>query len=442
MQGVQDQPGRLVAGVVGAVAEEQPGLVEAADRPAQPVAHGQQLVGRATGQASAGARSASLVDRAASGSSVGDAMCSFSLWMLALTGPNSTTSRADVGDEAAVRGAAGGGQLGARRRHAPAIDSRQRRRRSSPARREEGLAAERPARGRIRGRGGRGSSRTRDCRPSRVLAVEKRKLNSDLEAARHHVVGAGAGVEVGDLPGGRREVLVAAVPVGGRQLGQRRRERDGSGSSPARDRRHGPARPCTTSFAESEPRRPFLIVSPSALDARSVRRRCSSRCVSPRALSASTTAPCRRSASPSSSEVSSSAIEPGACGCAATKRSRRRRRRRSRTSCRRRRGRRACRRARSARTGRSATARAGRSAPRRCGRRSRRRGAAAAAPRPQIDDAAAVDAFAGGSRAAPGARRCRSWQPASSGVTERRAISCAGKCRAWRRRPSARPCRA
>ena len=43
VQGVQHQIGGFVPGVVGAVAEEQAGLVEAADREAQPVANGDEF---------------------------------------------------------------------------------------------------------------------------------------------------------------------------------------------------------------------------------------------------------------------------------------------------------------------------------------------------------------------------------------------------------------
>jgi len=44
VQGVQDQPGRLVVGVVAAMAEEQVGFVEAADGVTQPVAQGDEFV--------------------------------------------------------------------------------------------------------------------------------------------------------------------------------------------------------------------------------------------------------------------------------------------------------------------------------------------------------------------------------------------------------------
>lgn len=45
VQGMQDQIGRLVEGIVGAMAEKQFGLVEARHGEAQPVAHGDQGFG-------------------------------------------------------------------------------------------------------------------------------------------------------------------------------------------------------------------------------------------------------------------------------------------------------------------------------------------------------------------------------------------------------------
>ena len=44
MQGVQNQPGRFVIGIGAAVTETQLGFAEAADRPAQPVADGVEIV--------------------------------------------------------------------------------------------------------------------------------------------------------------------------------------------------------------------------------------------------------------------------------------------------------------------------------------------------------------------------------------------------------------
>src|SRR5258708_10412941 len=45
-----------------------------------------------------------------------------------------------------------------------------------------------------------------------------------LDRAGHDVAGAGARVDVGHLEAGRREAVVALVPFGARQLGERRSE--------------------------------------------------------------------------------------------------------------------------------------------------------------------------------------------------------------------------
>ena len=74
-----------------------------------------------------------------------------------------------------------------------------------------------------------------------------------------------------------------------------------------------PCTPLTVSVPDSEPRRPFLIMSPSALD----RRRLADDAVvdrSPRAASRSTTRTVPSIDGPSSSDVSSSAIEPRRIG--------------------------------------------------------------------------------------------------------------------------------
>ena len=62
-----------------------------------------------------------------------------------------------------------------------------------------------------------------------------------------------------------------------------------------------------------------------------------------------------------------------------------------------------------------------------------------AQPRPQVGDAVGSAASRSGSRAAQGARRAASWQPASSGVSERRAISSRASASVGRRRRY--PCR-
>ena len=49
------------------------------------------------------------------------------------------------------------------------------------------------------------------------------EIEVDHETAGHHVAGAGAGVGIGNLEAGRREILVAGVPGGGGEFGQRRR---------------------------------------------------------------------------------------------------------------------------------------------------------------------------------------------------------------------------
>ena len=146
---------------------------------------------------------------------------SSTLWIVALTGPSSTISVADVGDEPAVRRAAGAGQLG----HAPghvvhrrADDVDQR-----AARREIRLARARPVERRSRARAGRGSATGAPCSDACVLAVEWRKLNMSSSVPGNHVGRAGAGVDVRALPRRRRKVGVAVVPLRRRELGERRR---------------------------------------------------------------------------------------------------------------------------------------------------------------------------------------------------------------------------
>ena len=45
------------------------------------------------------------------------------------------------------------------------------------------------------------------------------EIEQDLDRAGHHIGGTGAAVDVGDLPGSRREIFVAVVPCGGGQFG-------------------------------------------------------------------------------------------------------------------------------------------------------------------------------------------------------------------------------
>ena len=203
--------------------------------------------------------------------------------------------------------------------------------------------------------------------------------------------------------------------------------RGGSGCARDADRRCGPARPRTSAVPDSVPRRPFLIMSPSALDRRRLaddavvdaRRRPRRGC--------STTRTVPSTAGPSSSEVSSSAIEPGADGCAATKASMAVTKAASepfmsaaprpysqpsrsigtngsaRPSC-------------STRAGRHDVGVPGEADQR----------ARVAAARPEVGDAAGGDRLAANPS---GARRAAisAWQPASSGVTDARAISVAGE---------------
>ena len=76
--------------------------------------------------------------------------------------------------------------------------------------------------------------------------------------------------------------------------------------------------PLTVSTPDSEPRRPFLTMSPSvSTEVGSPMTQKSN--VSPRAFRASTTATVPSVASPSSSEVSRKASEPECCGWAAMK---------------------------------------------------------------------------------------------------------------------------
>ena len=172
---------------------------------------------------------------------------------------------ADLGDEAAVGRAAGGRELGAGGRcgcGSPATPPR----RGARAGVRNGLPPQRSSRARSRGRASSARPRARCFSDASLLSVEKRKLKSTVERAGNDVAGAGAGVDVGDcqLVGGKCSLPRSHCVA--RELGQRRGERGGSGSSPAAGRRCGPARRAPSSVPESEPRRPFLIMSPSALD--------------------------------------------------------------------------------------------------------------------------------------------------------------------------------
>src|SRR5439155_4905716 len=94
MQRVQYQVCGLVVCVAHAVPEEQSHLAETRDGVAQPVADGFEFLGEGTHHAASFSSSRSSMPRysAASGSRSAIAMRSFNLWMVALTGPTSTTS--------------------------------------------------------------------------------------------------------------------------------------------------------------------------------------------------------------------------------------------------------------------------------------------------------------------------------------------------------------
>jgi hypothetical protein len=89
------------------------------------------------------------------------------------------------------------------------------------------------------------------------------EVEVDVDAAGDDVAGTGAAVDVRDLPGGRWKAGVAGIPDGLRQFGDRRRcqmdrvfrqLRVGDVALNAFDGQ----------LPDSEPRRPFLIMSPSA----------------------------------------------------------------------------------------------------------------------------------------------------------------------------------
>ena len=215
---------------------------------------------------------------------------------------------ADVDDEARIGGAAGGGQLGRCGRCGawpPASTSFARR----AALAEERLGAEHPGRASSRAPCFFRMASTRCFSDASVLSVEKRKLKSTSTEPGNHVARAGAGVDVGDLEAGRREALVALVPLRRRQLGERRGERGGSGSSPGAGRRRGPARRARSACRKAS-RGGRSSACRRARRPRWARRRCSSRWLSPRCFSASTTRTVPSTAGPSSSEVRSRAIDP------------------------------------------------------------------------------------------------------------------------------------
>ncbi len=366
-------------------------------------------------------------------------MCSSILWMLALTGPNSTTclqiremkrpSEVPPVVESSVRDAA-------------LLADRLRQRVAQLAGRgEERLAAERPGDVVVDvvPRDDRLDPRAQRLR--RRLGAEA-EVEVDHDLARDDVAGAGAGVDVRHLPGGRREVLVAAVPLDGDQLGQRRR---GEVDRVPRQLRIGDVA-LHALDAELAGERAAAAVLDRVAEARapkSARRRCSSR------------AACR--ARPASSQTRAVPSTDGpflvagdeqgdAPRCVGGRRRTPRPRRpspRSRSSCRRRRGRTACRREgrheRVAGPGRERAGRddvgvAGEDEQLAGGRRPRRiahRLLTRAASGPNGSEVQAKPS---------GARRAAisAWQPPSSGVTERQAISCSARSRRRRHRAGGR----
>ena len=78
--------------------------------------------------------------------------------------------------------------------------------------------------------------------PSGVDSVEKRKLKSTSSVPGMMLLAPVAGVHVRDLEARRREVFVAAVPLDGGELRQRRQRRVNRIAARARDRRCGTAR--------------------------------------------------------------------------------------------------------------------------------------------------------------------------------------------------------
>lgn len=95
----------------------------------------------------------------------------------------------------------------------------------------------------------------------RCAGRRKSEIEEDFNVARNDVAGARPAVNIGNLPGCRREVRVARVPYRRRQFGDGRgRWQDGSGSGEMRVAMC-PCTPFTVRRPDSEPRRPFLSVS-------------------------------------------------------------------------------------------------------------------------------------------------------------------------------------
>ena len=155
-----------------------------------------------------------------SGSSEGDLDTFIHLVDGGVAGAELDDLRADLGDEAAVRRAAGGRQLGG---HAGlGQDGRGQRFAERTTRGQERARRPVPSPARIPGHGGP-APHARAFSPSGVLAVAKRKLNSTTASPGTTLV-APVPVQVRHLERGGREVLIALVPLDGHDLGQRRRQ--------------------------------------------------------------------------------------------------------------------------------------------------------------------------------------------------------------------------
>ena len=130
VQRVQQQVGRLVVGVGRAVAEREPALAEARHRVAQPVAQRHEVLRRGGGHGVAPRQQQPLEDAAVDRGQrleVGDAHALVDLVDRRVDRAELDDLAADVGDEAAVRRAAGAREL--RRDPGDVRDRRRRRRR-------------------------------------------------------------------------------------------------------------------------------------------------------------------------------------------------------------------------------------------------------------------------------------------------------------------------
>ena len=213
---------------------------------------------------------------------------------------------ADLDDEARIRGAAGGGELGGAA--GVLLACLHHGLREPPALAEERLGAERPV-DRVFEAVLLQDRSTRCFQGSIGAFGGEAEVEVDFDRARNHVGRAGAGVDVGDLEAGRRKALVALVPLRLRQLGERRGEqvhgvlhevRVGDVALDAAHHELAGERAAAAVLQHVAERSP----------PRSARRRCSSRSARCGCFSVSTTRTVPSTAGPSSSEVRRSAIEP------------------------------------------------------------------------------------------------------------------------------------